>query len=104
MSHYKNRKPKSYKGCCGMCCLQTTDGRRCGRTPSIQELRACPPVEDWETDLELLSYDVWDHADGWDPEDESFREAGLCSKDCPTCREECGLPPYSVEPLLQAEP
>lgn len=40
MSNFKNRKPKSYKGCCGMCCLRTTDGRRNGRLRTLQELRA----------------------------------------------------------------
>lgn len=40
MAHHKNRKPKSYKGCCGMCCLRTTDGRRNGRLLSRQERRA----------------------------------------------------------------
>lgn len=104
MSHYKNNKPKKYKGCCSMCAGRKTDGHPTKRRVSIQELRACPPVEDWETDLALLRYDDWAHADGWDGEDESFREAGLCSKDCPTCREECGLSPYPIEPLLQAGP
>lgn len=40
MAHYKNRKPKSYKGCCGMCALRTTDGRRNGRQRTRQEKRA----------------------------------------------------------------
>ena len=40
MANFKNRKPKSFKGCCGMCCLRTTDGRRNGRQRTLQELRA----------------------------------------------------------------
>jgi hypothetical protein len=51
--HYKNRKPKSYKGHCGMCCLQFSDGRRNGRHPTVQERRAATVAEgldDWEPD------------------------------------------------------
>lgn len=40
MANYKNRKPKSYKGHCGMCCLLDSDGRRNGRRRTLQELRA----------------------------------------------------------------
>ena len=37
MAHYKNRRPKTFKGHCGMCTLQTTDGRRNGRIRTKQE-------------------------------------------------------------------
>lgn len=40
VANFKNRRPKPYKGCCGMCCLQTTDGRRNHRVPTMQERRA----------------------------------------------------------------
>ena len=37
MANYKNNKPKTYRGCCKMCCLNDTDGRRNGRRHSLQE-------------------------------------------------------------------
>jgi len=37
MAHYKNRKPKSFKGCCTMCAYRSTDGRRNGRIRTKQE-------------------------------------------------------------------
>jgi len=40
MAHYKNRKPKSYKGHCAMCSLYTTNGKRNGRHKTVQEKRA----------------------------------------------------------------
>ena len=40
MANYKNKKPKSYVGCCGMCCLRKTDGRRNGRLLTRQERQA----------------------------------------------------------------
>jgi hypothetical protein len=45
MANYKNRKPKSFKGHCGMCCLRGTDGRRNGRLRTMQELRAADAEE-----------------------------------------------------------
>lgn len=35
--NYKNRRPKRFKGHCGMCCLATTDGRRNGRRLTKKE-------------------------------------------------------------------
>lgn len=52
MAHYKNRKPKSFKGCCGMCCLQRTDGRRNHRLLTRQELQADIAESNWETEHE----------------------------------------------------
>lgn len=40
MAHYKNRKPKSFKGCCTMCSYRTTNGTRKGRKRTNQEKRA----------------------------------------------------------------
>jgi hypothetical protein len=40
MANYKNRKPKPYKGCCGMCALRYSNGRRCGRKLTMAERRA----------------------------------------------------------------
>jgi len=40
MANYKNRKPKSFKGCCWMCALRRTDGRRNHRVLTRQELRS----------------------------------------------------------------
>ncbi len=40
MANYKNRKPKPFKGHCGMCCLLDSDGRRNGRLRTLQELRS----------------------------------------------------------------
>ncbi len=37
MAHHKRRKRKAFKGCCGMCSLRTTDGRRNGRIRTKQE-------------------------------------------------------------------
>lgn len=37
--NYKNRKPKSYKGHCGMCALHDSNGKRNGRRLTIQEQR-----------------------------------------------------------------
>lgn len=45
MANYKNSKPKSFKGCCGMCCLMDSDGRRNGRLRTLQELRAADAEE-----------------------------------------------------------
>jgi hypothetical protein len=42
MAHYKNRRPKPYKGCCWMC---AKGDRRCHRTPTRQE-RAATDVND----------------------------------------------------------
>jgi len=38
--NHKNRKPKSYKGCCVLCSLRMSDGRRNGRRPTLQEVRS----------------------------------------------------------------
>ncbi len=40
--HHKRRRRRraGIKGCCGMCMLQTTDGRRNGRLLTKQERRA----------------------------------------------------------------
>jgi hypothetical protein len=40
--HHKRRRRRraGIKGCCGMCMLQTTDGRRNGRTQTLAEKRA----------------------------------------------------------------
>ena len=37
--HHKKRRRKrgGHKGCCGMCSLRTTDGRRNGRVMTLQE-------------------------------------------------------------------
>ena len=40
MGHYKNRKPKGFKGCCTMCSYRSTDGTRTGRQLTRQEQRA----------------------------------------------------------------
>jgi hypothetical protein len=39
MAHHKRRKRRKggIKGCCGLCCLATTDGRRNGRKLTLQE-------------------------------------------------------------------
>jgi hypothetical protein len=39
MAHYKRRRRRrgGIKGCCGMCMLRTTDGRRSGRLLTPQE-------------------------------------------------------------------
>lgn len=48
MAHYKRRKRRKggIKGCCGMCMLQTTDGRRNGRVLTWQEKRAVLDAKD----------------------------------------------------------
>jgi hypothetical protein len=40
MAHYKRRRRRraGIKGCCGMCMLRKTDGRRNGRLLTRQEL------------------------------------------------------------------
>jgi hypothetical protein len=40
MAHYKRRRRRrgGIKGCCGMCMLRKTDGRRNGRLPTRQEI------------------------------------------------------------------
>lgn len=40
MAHYKNRKPKPYKGHCTLCSYRSTNGRRNGRMRTKQEQRA----------------------------------------------------------------
>ena len=40
MANWKNRRPKAFKGHCGMCTLRRTDGRRNGRRLTVQERRA----------------------------------------------------------------
>jgi hypothetical protein len=38
--HYKNRKPKKFKGCCSLCCLGDSNGTRNGRLLTRQEKKA----------------------------------------------------------------
>lgn len=41
MMHYKNRRPKRYKGCCAMCaCRDHVMGLRNKRAPKPSDLRA----------------------------------------------------------------
>lgn len=45
MAHYKNRKPRTWSGCCRMCSADTHDGRK--RRASLDELR-CATVDEWD--------------------------------------------------------
>lgn len=48
MAHYKNRKPKSFSGCCRMCAMRDhAGGCRTKRRPSLSELRSAT-VNDWD--------------------------------------------------------
>jgi hypothetical protein len=61
MANYKNNKPKSYKGCCGLCCLYDTDGRRNGRRHTIQEERFYMNADEEERDyLRLREEEFYD--------------------------------------------
>lgn len=41
MSHYKNRRPEKFKGCCGMCaCRDHVGGLRNKRALTLPERRA----------------------------------------------------------------
>lgn len=61
MANYKNNKPKSYKGCCGLCCLNDTDGRRNGRRHTIQEERFYMNADEEERDyLRLREEEFYD--------------------------------------------
>jgi len=60
----RHRRKGGIKGCCGMCMLQTTDGRRNGRIPTPQEMRAPQVAEglaeyDGGPDWSEWSYDGW---------------------------------------------
>lgn len=57
MANYKNRKPKSFKGCCGMCALRYSNGCRNGRRLTRQEVQQ----NDRDADEQLFP-DVYD---GW---------------------------------------
>ena len=52
MANYrKKRRRGGIKGCCGMCCLATTDGRRNGRKMTKQERIS---VLTYEEEIEAL--------------------------------------------------
>ena len=82
MAHHKRRRRRrgNIKGCCGMCCLYTTDGRRNGRVMSHQENRAGGPerfdveerLADWD-DLRSQEYPECD--DFWECDDP---QCGIC--------------------------
>jgi hypothetical protein len=48
MAHYKRRKRRKggMKGCCGLCMLRKTDGRRNGRILTVQEKKAVLSTRD----------------------------------------------------------
>ena len=52
MAHFKRRHRRrgGIKGCCGMCMLQKTDGRRNGRLLTLQEKRAARSEREWKED------------------------------------------------------
>lgn len=51
MAHYKNRKPKSFTGCCRMCAMRDhRGGCRTKRNLSLGELR-CATIEESLGDL-----------------------------------------------------
>lgn len=54
--HFKRRRRKrgGHKGCCGMCCLRTTDGRRNGRRMTLQEQASVFDMLQQIEDLELV--------------------------------------------------
>lgn len=57
MANYKNNKPKTYKGCCGMCCLRKTDGRRNGRLHTLQEEKFYMSADEEEREERRLKED-----------------------------------------------
>ena len=57
MANYKNKKPKTYRGCCGMCCLRKTDGRRNHRRLTPQEQKFELSAEEEEQEERLLKED-----------------------------------------------
>jgi hypothetical protein len=66
MAHYKKRKRRrgGIKGCCWMCSLRTTDGRRNGRLRTKQELSA-PTAKEFEAEeVAHGRYPDWDDDDG----------------------------------------
>lgn len=51
--HYKNRKPKPFKGHCTLCSYRSTNGRRNGRIRKYQELVAALSEKEQIEELEV---------------------------------------------------
>lgn len=58
MAHYKKRKRRKngIKGCCILCSLRSTDGRRNGRKLKKQEVQAVMNTEDHLIELGLSDH------------------------------------------------